>query len=101
MMQASRPLVPTVRIALDSVEEVTIGRGPERKVEKRTEGRAKKIAITSPDSMMSRDHVKLIRLQGKWVASDAGSKNGTLHNGDALTKTVLADGDIIEAGETF
>lgn len=101
MMQASRPLAPSVRIALDNVEEVVIGRGPERKVEKKVEGRTRRVVITSPDSMMSREHVKLIRLQGQWVASDAQSKNGTLHNGVALGKVVLADRDVIEAGETF
>jgi transcriptional regulator with PAS, ATPase and Fis domain len=101
MMQASRPLLPTVRIALDNVEEVLIGRGPERKVEKKAEGRTRRVIITSPDSMMSREHVKLMRLQGKWLASDSSSKNGTLHNGEALSKAVLTDRDVIEAGETF
>ena len=51
------------------------------------------------DGVLSRRHLLLEREGNDWFASDAGSKNGTLLNGERLAKrTRLVPGDLINAG---
>jgi len=63
-------------------------------------GRATTVELSYPnDSGLSRQHTLLEREGDTWTASDLGSKNGTMLNGQPLTvKTVLRSGDRIMAG---
>ncbi|HET9443088.1 MAG TPA: FHA domain-containing protein [Acidimicrobiales bacterium] len=55
----------------------------------------------SNDATVSRLHVVLERLGARWLARDAGSRNGTFLNGHRLvTERVLHDGDELRAGRT-
>lgn len=65
-----------------------------------TLGRAADNDLAYPeDSVLSRRHLLMERAEGEWFASDLGSKNGTLYNGDRLTKrTKLVSGDRLNAG---
>lgn len=65
-----------------------------------TLGRAADNDLAYPeDSVLSRRHLLVEREESEWYASDLGSKNGTLYNGERLTKrTRLVSGDRLNAG---
>lgn len=87
-----------MRIALAGIELLQIGRGDARRLLPATDGRQ---ALEVPDSRMSGTHARILRKDGALHAEDAGSTNGTLVNGEALTSHPLHDGDIIELGQTL
>ncbi|MHB8873037.1 MAG: FHA domain-containing protein [Myxococcaceae bacterium] len=64
-------------------------------------GRASENAVSIPDTSVSRKHVLLRKLPAGWAASDMGSGNGTLVNGEPIAEeTVLRNGDLITIGDT-
>jgi len=69
-------------------EEVVVGRSPEN-------------AISIPDNSVSRKHLLLRQTPSGWMASDMGSGNGTLINGEAIDEeTLLENGDQISLGDS-
>ncbi|WP_437676969.1 sigma 54-interacting transcriptional regulator [Sorangium sp. So ce131] len=104
VLESHRPLAPPARIALHEVDEVAIGRGPARKIE-RVEpaggGASRRLDVRLDDPWLSSKHARIVRLLGRWVVKDCGSKNGSLVNGAPLGHAELADGDLIELGRTF
>lgn len=78
--------------AKDSVWEITerglvIGRGPN-------------CDINIDDPGLSRTHAEIIREERSFVFVDRGSLNGSLINGDRVTRRVLVAGDRIKIGDT-
>ncbi|WNG46419.1 FHA domain-containing protein [Archangium minus] len=64
-------------------------------------GRANDNPICIPDTSVSRRHVLIRRVGGGWAASDLGSGNGTLLNGEPLTDEMpLSHGDTLTLGDT-
>lgn len=64
-------------------------------------GRATEVSISVPDTSVSRQHLALRLRDGRWVAEDLGSGNGTLVNGAAISaETPLAHGDVLTLGDT-
>ncbi|HYO52977.1 FHA domain-containing protein, partial [Archangium sp.] len=64
-------------------------------------GRAKDNPMCIPDTSVSRKHVLIRRVDGGWAASDLGSGNGTLLNGEPLTDELpLSHGDTLTLGDT-
>lgn len=64
-------------------------------------GRDSSCDIVVPDGTVSRLHAKiLVDDSGGVVLEDVGSRNGTLVNGDRISRHVLADGDRIVMGRT-
>lgn len=62
-------------------------------------GRGTQAQLVIPDDSVSREHVRLLVVQGQVQAEDLGSSNGSQINGQALTqRTVLRDGDILQLG---
>lgn len=53
-----------------------------------------------PDDLASRDHAIISESGGEFIIEDYQSKNGTTVNKQKITKTVLADGDEIQIGNT-
>jgi len=51
--------------------------------------------------LMSKIHAIVRRTGGYWMIEDKQSKNGTRVNGAPVQTAVLADGDVIEVGQTF
>jgi transcriptional regulator with PAS, ATPase and Fis domain len=88
---------PPVRLSLDRIAEVEIGRGAVRAF-RRDGGR---LRIDLPDRWASQVHVRLMRAAEGWVFEDAGSKNGSRVNGAQAARATLADGDVVECGGTF
>jgi pSer/pThr/pTyr-binding forkhead associated (FHA) protein/tetratricopeptide (TPR) repeat protein len=64
-------------------------------------GRATENAVSIPDTSVSRRHAQLRRVPDGWAASDLGSGNGTLINGERINEeTVLRNQDVITLGDT-
>jgi pSer/pThr/pTyr-binding forkhead associated (FHA) protein len=62
-------------------------------------GRHSESDIAIPDGRLSRKHLQIDRFADVFVASDAGSSNGTLLNGQQLKDPVaLKNGDVLELG---
>ena len=96
-LECARPSAGAVRYSLTGIDEVRIGRGDARRVQRA--GRV--LVIEVPDSALSTSHARLLRERVGWVADDAGSKNGTRVNGAPAVRAVLCDGDVVEAAQTF
>jgi transcriptional regulator with GAF, ATPase, and Fis domain len=82
---------------LDDVDEVALGRG-----ESGSDADARgSLRLEFADPWMSTMHARIERsIGGHWLI-DAGSKNGLLVNGERIERTLLVDGDWIEAGHTL
>jgi hypothetical protein len=65
-------------------------------------GRAEGCGLALPwDPEVSRLHAVVERIDGVWVLEDAGSRNGTSVDGEAVTgRRLLQDGEVIRAGRT-
>jgi DNA-binding NtrC family response regulator len=92
---------PASRHKLDGVVGVSVGRGEVASIERRDGENGPRLVIRLADGRVSSKHLELTRALGRWVAEDAGSRNGTFVNGEAVRRAVLVDGDILEVGDTF
>ncbi|XXY54645.1 sigma 54-interacting transcriptional regulator [Sorangium sp. So ce269] len=101
VLEGHRPLAPPMRVALDDVDEVTIGRGAARTIEPAGDAGVRRLDLRLDDPWLSSKHARVVRLLGRWVVEDSGSKNGSLVNGVPQRHAGLADGDLIELGRTF
>ncbi len=72
---------------LDSAQPIRIGRG-------------NGCQICLSDPLSSRTHAIISYEEGKWTASDADSRNGTLVNDQKITTVDLKAGDRIQVGST-
>ncbi len=78
---------PEVGAAFALQEVTSLGRGP-----------ANTVVLPSP--FVSTHHALLVWREGRWWLEDQGSKNGTLLNGELLTRpTVVSAGDLIGVGQ--
>jgi DNA-binding NtrC family response regulator len=96
-LESERPRSGSSRHCLRGIDDVTLGRGDERGA--RREGRRLEVSLPSP--WMSGTHARIVRSPEGWRLEDAGSRNGTLVNGNAVAHVVLADGDLVEVGRTL
>jgi transcriptional regulator with GAF, ATPase, and Fis domain len=99
VLEYRRPLASGARWALRDLDEVQIGRGGERATIR--DAGTKALAVEVPDGRMSTRHGRLARLATGWAFEDLGSKNGSRVGGAAVKSARLADGDLIELGETL
>ena len=68
-------------------EDVVIGRGRGDTLTMRTTGEKKKYSpmmLFDPKKRISRRHIEIVNMDGKWVLRDVGSTNGTKINGTLL-----------------
>ncbi len=63
-----------------------------------TIGRHPSNAVTIHDGGISREHARIVRVRGKHVLEDLGSRNGTYVQGRRITQVELEDGDWIQLG---
>jgi transcriptional regulator with AAA-type ATPase domain len=97
LSECERPLAGSARHLLREVDEIVIGRGGNRQVE-RTGSR---LILRIPDSRMSTLHAVIRRDDRAFVISDERSKNGLIVNGRRVDRHLLRDEDIIECGRSF
>ncbi|MBK9035572.1 MAG: sigma 54-interacting transcriptional regulator [Myxococcales bacterium] len=101
LLAADQPLAPSSRHLLDDVDQVLLGRGKRREVERRTSGGRRRLELRLADPAASEQHARVTRVHGRWVVEDHGAKNGTLVNGRVITRARLDDGDVLEIGGTM
>lgn len=65
-----------------------------------TVGRAATCDLAVDDSTISQEHIRIRMQDANWVASDLGTTNGMLVNGEATARQALADQDRIDIGST-
>jgi transcriptional regulator with GAF, ATPase, and Fis domain len=97
LLECDRPFAGSSRHSLRDIDEVTFGRGDERRAVR--DGRNLSIALPSP--WMSSQQARLHNVQGAWHLEDSGSRNGTTVNGVPAVHSVLRDGDLVEMGRTL
>ncbi len=100
-LECARPLVPPARLSVAEVDEVSIGRGPERGHSRHSRDGRAVLRVDIPDGWMSSEHARLDREAGQWWLSDCGSKNGTYLDGRRIDRAPLPDRALIEAGGTI
>jgi DNA-binding NtrC family response regulator len=93
----SRLTVPALRVLLGDLQEVTVGRGLRRGLERRD----RSATLSVPDQEISRKHLTVRCKRTDWEVTDLGSKNGISVNGEPARTATLTDGDLIEAGGTL
>jgi sigma-54 dependent transcriptional regulator, acetoin dehydrogenase operon transcriptional activator AcoR len=101
VLDCARPLAGSIRCSLADVDEVEIGRGEQRSIERLRVAGARLLRIGLPDRRASSKHARILRIGARWAIEDLGSKNGTFVNGALETRRALADGDVLETGETL
>ena len=100
-LECSRPAALSARYSLAGVHTVHLGRAGKRSAERFDDGQGRKLVVGIPDRWMSSAHARLEHSFGRWVLEDAGSKNGTVVNGQPTRRAVLRDGDLFELGHTM
>jgi transcriptional regulator with PAS, ATPase and Fis domain len=99
-MECARPLAGGARVALDGVDEVVIGRGRARAIERSAAER--RVRVSLPDRRMSADHARIMLGPSGASLEDLGSTNGTLVDGVAAAERVeLRSGSVVEIGRTL
>jgi hypothetical protein len=63
-------------------------------------GRLQECDICLADANVSRHHAELFHMDGDWFVMDLDSTNGTMLNGEPVTRARLHDGDVVEIGVT-
>jgi len=63
-------------------------------------GRLATSAIRLADANASREHAAFVREGDGWAIEDLGSTNGTMLNGEPVSRARLKDGDVVEIGVT-
>jgi DNA-binding NtrC family response regulator len=85
------------RISLDDLDVIDVGRGTTRTITRR----GRELRIDLDDRFQSKDHFRLQRSGASWELEDRESKNGTRCRGQRISRTAIANGDVIEAGASF
>ena len=94
VLGARQPSAPGCRVMLDPSRALVVARGAVSQVERVDH----EVRLSVADAQMSRRHFAIRRVAEGWQIEDLGSRNGTFVHGDRVTTSLLADGDIIEAG---
>ncbi len=64
-------------------------------------GRSPECGVSVKDNLLSRKHCLIEEVDGQWVATDLGSKNGTYINSQRIgERQVLQDGQTLRVGRT-
>jgi DNA-binding NtrC family response regulator len=101
VLECDRPASGSARYALHGVDEVVVGRGPERSVTRTTVGGVSRLVVRIPGRSMSTTHARLLREGKEWVLEDARSTNGSYVNGARVERAFVRDGDVVELGHTL
>jgi transcriptional regulator with PAS, ATPase and Fis domain len=96
VLRCGHPLEPSLRVPLDGVSIIELGRG-----ELAATSAGDRVVLAVPDERMSSSHARWVRDGRRFAIVDAGSKNGTFVNGQRVESRALTDGDVVEAGQTF
>lgn len=88
-------------LVFSSAKGEEIGRRRLEPSEPLTVGRSGDCDVCLHDILLSRRHCRIESTPQGWTVSDLGSKNGTLIDGQRVTRHVLKDGETFRAGRFF
>jgi transcriptional regulator with AAA-type ATPase domain len=100
-LEASRPHAGSTRLVLRNIDEIVIGRGPNRAWRRVNDHGTRQLLLSVPDARMSLEHARLRRSGSSWELTDCGSTNGSWRAGRRIERATLADGMLFELGHTF
>jgi len=100
VFDSEQPLAPSVRLSLEGVDTVELGRAGQFVAGRDGTG-GRRLVVGVPDSWVSTSHAVLRYSPPNWILEDPKSKNGTLVNGRLEKRAELVDGDLIELGHSF
>lgn len=101
VLECDRPTSGGARFAVAGIDEVVIGRGPERGAARQIGGGVTRLLVRIPGRSISSTHARLLREGEGWVLEDARSTNGSFVNGERVERVALREGDVIELGHTI
>ncbi|MBI3070624.1 MAG: sigma 54-interacting transcriptional regulator [Deltaproteobacteria bacterium] len=101
VLDCEHPYAAPSRHSLAGLDDVVIGRGTVRSVEREGGNAAGHLDVRLPDHWVSGTHARIVHVFGQWVLEDLQSKNGTSVGGRPIAKQALVDGDVIEIGHTL
>ena len=101
VLRCDPPLGAASRHCLDGLDEVRFvrSRAPAA-LRSRVDGR-ECLELRLPDPSLSSTHARLTRGLDRWTLEDERSTNGSMLNGARVERALVADGDLIELGQTF
>jgi len=97
----TRPRNAPMRVWLGDAESITLGRGAIRSVEAQFDHDVRTLELKIPDARMSSRHARLMRVRGRWILEDLGSKNGTFVGEQPAEHTPLEARTLIQVGHTW
>jgi transcriptional regulator with AAA-type ATPase domain len=99
--ECDRPESGGTRHSLVDVDEVVIGRGPERASIRESSGGVRRLTIQVPASRLSGMHARILNTDGGWILEDAHSTNGSFVCGQSIHRAMVDEGSIIELGRVI
>ena len=100
-LEAERPLSGSARYALETGQEVSIGRGPQRQATRTRTAGKKQLNVSVNSTYLSSAHARLVEEREGWTIEDLNSRNGVFVNGRQVTRAVLGPGDVVAVGRVF
>jgi DNA-binding NtrC family response regulator len=99
-LECGAPLAGPTRHSLANIDEVLIGRGTERAVERSAEAGVRRLVLRVGDLRMSARHARLRREGAAWTFEDLESTNGSRVDGASVSSTTLEDRALLELGHS-
>ena len=100
LLECDRPRAGGARYSLEGIDRVTMGRGEARHGVRSRQGTVGTLDLRLPGKSLSANHARLVRVGTAWAIEDLESTNGTLVNGQRVSRYVLAPDDVFEIGHT-
>src|SRR6185503_491180 len=73
VLECDRPMAGSVRLSLDGLDQILIGRGPTRTFKREQVRGTRTLTIRVPGRSMSANHARLCARSDHWVFEDDGS----------------------------
>jgi two-component system, cell cycle response regulator len=83
------------------VEGHEVGKPTELVTDETIVGRAPDCGLTLADSKVSRQHARILWMDGYHLVEDLNSANGTFVGGNRITRKRLSPGDVVQFGPVF
>ena len=99
-LEGDRPWAGGLRTCLAQVDQVCIGRGEGRSVQRSKLNGRTVLRIDVADDRMSREHIIMERISGDWTVRDLDSSNGSFVGGERVERAAMVDGTVIGLGRT-
>jgi len=101
ILEGDRPEAAGARYSLAGVDEVRIGRGPERAARRCASAGLPRLDLTLAGRALSTNHARIQHTSEGWVLEDCHSTNACWVNGKRQSRALLQADDVIELGHSL